>query len=841
MMAKDLADLGLALESADPELEQLIGEVAEHHPDVDREAVRRAYAFAEDRHRAQVRISGEPFITHPLGCARICAGLGLDGTAVAAALLHDTVEDTSASLDDIERLFGDEVASLVDGVTKLSKIHFDSSEEHQAENYRKLIVSMSSDIRVLVIKLADRLHNMRTLAYMTKPKQIQKAKETLEIYAPLAHRLGINSLKWELEDLAFATLHPRRYREIQQMVNQRRPDREAFIEEAGRILSSELEAVGITGVEITGRAKHFYSIYEKMTRKGKEFNEIYDLTAMRVMVDSVKDCYGAVGIIHSLWKPLPGRFKDLIAMPKPNMYQSLHTTVLGPEGKPLEIQIRTYAMHQTAEFGVAAHWLYKEGKGDRPAWVSRMMDWQSETRDPAEFLEAPAVRSLLGRGLRVHAQGRGARPPRGRDAARLRLRRPHRRRPPLRGREDQRPHRAPDLHAPVRATSSRSSPRRRRARPRATGSTWSRPPRPAPRSASSSGASGARTPSTRAARRSRRACARRGSPASAWRARPLLLEVIQEMGFRKADEFYISLGLGKTSVQVVVNKILHRLKAGQAVADEAAPPGVAPRGRRPHTATASSDLGIEVDGLADVLVRLAKCCKPVPGDPILGYISLGRGITIHREDCPNAKALQRNPERFTPVSWGGANQQSFRVEIAVDAWDRAAAARGPVAGVLRERGEHHLRALRDGGPHGPRPLHGRRGRRGHPEGRRQRPPQRGVGLRRLPRDARLLTPGIAGGDRATWYPGAPWNGSISWSRRWPSWRRSPRSASSSRRSGRGAPSAGWRSGWRAPGTPRSTRPCSASPTSRPATRPRRGGRRTSSASSAWARSWASPP
>ena len=669
MMAKDLADLGLALESADPELEQLIGEVAEHHPDVDREAVRRAYAFAEDRHRAQVRNSGEPFITHPLGCARICAGLGLDGTAVAAALLHDTVEDTSAGLDDIERLFGDEVASLVDGVTKLSKIHFDSSEEHQAENYRKLIVSMSSDIRVLVIKLADRLHNMRTLAYMTKPKQIQKAKETLEIYAPLAHRLGINSLKWELEDLAFATLHPRRYREIQQMVNQRRPDREAFIEEAGRILSSELEAVGITGVEITGRAKHFYSIYEKMTRKGKEFNEIYDLTAMRVMVDSVKDCYGAVGIIHSLWKPLPGRFKDLIAMPKPNMYQSLHTTVLGPEGKPLEIQIRTYAMHQTAEFGVAAHWLYKEGKGDRPAWVSRMMDWQSETRDPAEFLEGLRSDLYSDEVYVFTPKGEVRDLPAGATPLDF----------------------AYDVHTDVghRCVGAKINGRivpltytlqsgdfveiLTSKAPRAPSRDWLNLVK----------TTKARSKISQFFRRERREDAehqgrealqeslrKAGLPSQRVAGSPLLLEVIQEMGFRKADEFYISLGLGKTSVQVVVNKILHRLKAGQAVADEAAPAGVAPRGRRPHTATASSDLGIEVDGLADVLVRLAKCCKPVPGDPILGYISLGRGITIHREDCPNAKALQRNPERFTPVSWGGANQQSFRVEIAVDAWDR---------------------------------------------------------------------------------------------------------------------------------------------------------------------------
>ena len=668
-MAKDLADLDLALDSVVPELEQVIAEVAEHHPDVDKDALRRAYAFAEEHHRTQVRNSGEPFITHPLGCARIAAGLGLDGTAVIAALLHDTVEDTSATLQEIEVAFGPEAAALVDGVTKLSKIHFESQEAHQAENYRKLIVSMSSDIRVLVVKLADRLHNMRTLAYMTKPKQIQKAKETLEIYAPLAHRLGIHSLKWELEDLAFATLHPRRYSEIQQMVNQRRPDREAFIEDAGHELARALEDVGILGVEITGRAKHFYSIYEKMTRKGKEFNEIYDLTAMRVLVDSVKDCYGAVGIIHSLWKPLPGRFKDYIAMPKLNMYQSLHTTVIGPEGKPLEIQIRTYAMHATAEFGVAAHWLYKEGGGSQPAWVSRMMDWQKETHDPGEFLEAlrsdlysdevyvftpkgevrdlPAGATPLDFAYDVHtdvghrcvgAKVNGRIVPltytlQSGDFVEI-----------LTSKAARAPSR--DWLQLVTTTKARSKISQFFRRER-------------------------REDAEHRGRESLQDSLRKaGLPSQRVAGSPLLLEVIQEMGFKKAEEFYISLGLQKTSVQVVVNKIMQRLKAGQAVVEDA-PATVEPRGRRPHTSTASSELGIEIDGLADVLVRLAKCCKPVPGDPILGYISLGRGITIHREDCPNAKALKKNPERFTPVTWTGTNQQSFRVEIAVDAWDRA--------------------------------------------------------------------------------------------------------------------------------------------------------------------------
>jgi GTP pyrophosphokinase len=296
--------------------------------------------------------------------AKICAGMRLDTETLCAALLHDTVEDTTASLDEVREAFGDEVAGLVDGVTKLTGITFQSRDEAQAENYRKMMVAMATDIRVILIKLADRLHNMRTLGAMPKQKQIEKAKETLEIYAPLAHRLGIHAIKWELEDLAFASLHPRKYQEIKGLVNQQREEREHYVAKAGGYLAKELEALGIRS-EISGRAKHFYSIYSKMTRKGREFNEIYDLTAMRVIVDSVKDCYGAVGVIHSLWKPLPGRFKDMVAMPKFNMYQALHTTVIGPEGRPLEIQIRTGEMHETAEYGVAAHWRYKEGTGGR--------------------------------------------------------------------------------------------------------------------------------------------------------------------------------------------------------------------------------------------------------------------------------------------------------------------------------------------------------------------------------------------------------------------------------------------------------------------------------------------
>jgi guanosine-3',5'-bis(diphosphate) 3'-pyrophosphohydrolase len=343
-------------------LGDLLAVITEHSVDgsrqIDREAVERAFTFACERHADQRRRSGEDFITHPVEVGKICAGLRLDTETLCAALLHDTVEDTSASLADVQSEFGEEVGQLVDGVTKLTGITFQSRDEQQAENYRKMMVAMASDIRVILIKLADRLHNMRTLEGLPKQKQIEKAKETLDIFAPLAHRLGIHSIKWELEDLAFSSLHPRKYSEIKSLVSQQRTERESYVERAGRYLKQELEAVGIEA-DVSGRAKHFYSIYAKMTKKGREFNEIYDLTAMRVIVDSVKDCYGAIGIIHSLWKPLPGRFKDYVAMPKFNLYQALHTTVIGPEGRPLEIQIRTRQMHFTAEYGVAAHWIYK--------------------------------------------------------------------------------------------------------------------------------------------------------------------------------------------------------------------------------------------------------------------------------------------------------------------------------------------------------------------------------------------------------------------------------------------------------------------------------------------------
>src|SRR5881394_1271967 len=376
-------------------IDELLSDVAAYNPDVDRELITRAFRFAARAHEGQQRRSGEEFVLHPWGAAKICAQLQLDDETIAAALLHDVVEDTDVEIDDVRDEFGDEVAKLVEGITKLTRVHFQSREQAEAENYRKLIIAMAEDARVILIKLADRLHNLREIEYLGKQKQVQKAKETLEVYAPLAHRLGIHALKWELEDLAFQTLHPRKYDEIKTMVAERRVAREGHVAEAADVLAQELEKVDIPA-EISGRAKHFYSIYDKMAKKGREFNEIYDLTAMRVIVErdgeeGTRDCYGALGLIHSLWKPMPGRFKDYVAMPKFNGYRSLHTTVIGPEGRPLEIQVRTREMHETAELGIAAHWAYKSGKAG-PAdaewrqWVKQLMDTSETEAGSVEFL-----------------------------------------------------------------------------------------------------------------------------------------------------------------------------------------------------------------------------------------------------------------------------------------------------------------------------------------------------------------------------------------------------------------------------------------------------------------------
>ena len=650
--------------------------------EIDRARVEEAFVFACEHHADQRRRSGEEFIVHPVGVALICAGMLLDTETLCAALLHDTVEDTTASLSEVEERFGEEVASLVDGVTKLTGITFSSRDEAQAENYRKMIVAMASDVRVVLIKLADRLHNMRTLGALPKQKQLEKARETLEIYAPIAHRLGIHAIKWELEDLSFATLHPRKYAEIKGLVAQQREERESYVTTAGQYLEAELESVGISAL-IAGRAKHFFSIYSKMTRKDREFNEIYDLTAMRVVVASVKDCYGAVGVIHSLWKPLPGRFKDFIAMPKFNMYQSLHTTVIGPEGQPLEIQIRTREMHNMAEYGVAAHWMYKRsadsaktGKAswsedtEKLKWLRSMVDWQSETSDPKEFMETlrvdlfedevyvftpkGEVKSLaagatpLDFAYEVHtdvghrcvgAKVNGKIVPlhyelRSGDIVEV-----------LTSKRERGPSR--DWLAVVKTTRARNKIKQ-----------WFK--------------AESRQDTEHSGREAlQEALRKQGLPSQRISGSALMADVIREMGFRKAEDFYVALGAAKISPKTVVSKILTRLKRGEAAEDEqSASTIISTRRARRRPTNSSSEFGIRVEGVSDVMLRLAKCCRPAPGDDIVGYISLGRGITIHREDCPNALALGRDPDRFTPVAWEGELTTGFKVEIQIDGWDR---------------------------------------------------------------------------------------------------------------------------------------------------------------------------
>jgi GTP diphosphokinase / guanosine-3',5'-bis(diphosphate) 3'-diphosphatase len=655
-------------------VDELLAELESYKPGFDRDLIVRAFQFAAEAHDGQVRRSGQEFIYHPWGAAKILAGLRMDEATIAAALLHDTVEDTGIAVEDIKAEFDEEIAMLVEGVTKLTRVQFSSREQAEAENYRKLVVAMAGDVRVILIKLADRLHNMRTIEYMGKQTQVRKARETLEVYAPIAHRLGIHALKWELEDLAFGTLHPRKYEEIKQMVAERRADREEHVREASLVLQSELDKVDIPA-DISGRAKHFYSIYDKMARKGREFNEIYDLTAMRVIVErsgdeGTRDCYGALGLIHSLWKPMPGRFKDFIAMPKFNGYQALHTTVIGPQGRPLEIQVRTREMHATAEYGVAAHWIYKGARRDSrddewTQWVNSLMDVGTNEADPQEFMKSfrtdlfdeevhiftpkgqvktlPAGSTPIDFAYAVHtdvghrtvgAKVNGRIVPlhyQLQNGDRVEI---------LTSKQERGPSR--DWLSLAKSSRARNKIRQ-----------WY-------------------TRETREDQEARgresleHALKQQNLPYTKLRHSAVLAQVIRDLGFKKAEDFYLALGSGRLQPGAIVNKVIQRLKT-EGVAEEAPIVVKAPRSR---STVSGTDVGVVVEGVEDVLVRLAKCCTPVPGDPIVGYISLGKGITIHRADCPNVRALKRNEERFTPVDWSGEQTKSFRVQIAVTSWDR---------------------------------------------------------------------------------------------------------------------------------------------------------------------------
>jgi guanosine-3',5'-bis(diphosphate) 3'-pyrophosphohydrolase len=635
--------------------------LAGHYPQADLTVLRQAFEFAQQAHRGQTRVTGEPYVTHPLAAARILADIGIDPVAVTAAVLHDVPEDSDFTLNDIEERFGAEVAQLVDGVTKLSKFSTHSHEEQQAENIRKMFLAMAEDIRVVLIKLADRLHNMRTLYALPQEKQLRIARQTMEIYAPLAERLGIWSIKWELEDLAFKTLEPDAYRELARMVDTRRKAREAFINRAIAILRPELERSGIKA-ELSGRPKHLYSIRKKMERKGADIGEIYDVYAVRVLVDEVKDCYAALGVVHSLWRPIPGQFDDYIAVPKPNLYQSLHTAVIAMDGQPLEIQIRTQAMHQVSEVGIAAHWRYKEGsRADREydaklAWLRQVMDWQREVSDATEFVEGVKLDVFQDQVFVFTPKGEIKDLPAGATpldfAYRIHTDVGHRcigakvnnRLVPLdyrlqngdiveivTTRGDHGPSR--DWLNVVRTSHAREKIRQ-----------WFK------RQEHDENVAHGRD----ALERDLRRLARTNLGAV---GQDRIMEIARAYNFDTLDDFYAAIGYGAIGTQQVVTRLGVVDDAQLALPPTAPPPSPLRQG------------GVRVKGVEDLLVRFGKCCHPIPGDPIIGFITRGKGVTVHQRSCQTVLG-ERETARLIEVEWEGQAQQTYPIAIRIEAYDR---------------------------------------------------------------------------------------------------------------------------------------------------------------------------
>jgi guanosine-3',5'-bis(diphosphate) 3'-pyrophosphohydrolase len=673
---------------AQPEgLEALLRSVKDYNAKADLGLIRRAYAFAAAAHEGQSRLSGEPFIEHPLAVASVLADLGLDTTTLVAALLHDTVEDTPATLADLEREFGAEVVRIVDGLTKIETIGFKTREHEQAENVRKMIVAMAGDIRVLLIKLADRLHNMRTLSALAPNKQRANATETLEIYAPLAHRLGVEQVKWELEDLSFKTLHPGPYREIANLVEKRRGERQQYIDGVLNAARTRLREAGVKA-EVEGRPKHLYSIYEKMVVGGKEFNEIYDLAGVRILVDSIRDCYGALGAIHSLWKPVPGRFKDYVAMPKSNMYQSLHTTVVGPQGRPIEVQIRTGEMHRTAEYGIAAHWRYKEGRDGRKAreaadlaWLGQMLEWLKDMADPREFMEGLKIDLYGGQVFVFTPKGDVINLPSGATPVDF----------------------AYSIHTEVghRTIGAKVSGKlvpldyelrtgdtvevlTSKAQGEGPSQDWLRFVK-TPRARNKIRQWFSRERREDALEEGRDALQRlmrkQNVPFKRLATEDALQHVAAEMKFPDLEALYVGVGEGHVSPQSVIAR-LTRIVSGT-TEDDVTEPALARPVRVERTDVSS---GVVVPGSVDVWVRLARCCTPVPGDDIIGFVTRGQGVSVHRRDCPNARALMSTPERLIDVTWRAGRPTSFVVAIQVEALDRTRLL-SDVATVLSD---HHV-------------------------------------------------------------------------------------------------------------------------------------------------------
>lgn len=676
-MRSRLARIGAKAPTGNPVLEPLFRSVRANHPKADLALLERAYMVAEQMHGTQMRKSGDRYITHPLAVTTILADIGMTEPTLVAALLHDTVEDTPYTLEELRKDFGDEVAVLVDGVTKLDKVQYGDSA--QAETIRKMIVAMSRDIRVLVIKLADRLHNMRTLRYLKAETQERKARETLDIYAPLAHRLGMNTLKWELEDLAFATLHPKMYDEIVRLVADRAPSRDQFLAEVIDRVETDLREAKIKA-KVTGRPKHYYSIYQKMIVGGREFSDIYDLVGIRILVDEDRDCYSVLGVLHSRWNPVLGRFKDYVAMPKFNMYQSLHTTVIGPQGKPVELQIRTFAQHRRAEYGVAAHWKYKEdtkagvdtdrrGDIDDMSWLQQLLDWQQEVEDPGEFLES--LRFEMNQAQVYVFTPRGDVVPLPVDATPVDFAyavhtevghhtigaRVNGRLVPLESSLDN-----GDVVEVFTSKAASAGPSR----------DWLNFVK-SPRARSKIRQWFTKERREEAIERGKEQIAKlmrkEGLPLKRLMTHESLMQAAVHFNHADVSALYAAVGENNLSAQAVVRRVID-LHGGDDGAAEDLAEGVTIT-RRSRATASSTDSGVVIKGVDDVWVKLAKCCTPVPPDPILGFVTKGGGVSVHRRSCTNAASLENQPERLIEVEWAPSSQSTFLVNIQVEALDRA--------------------------------------------------------------------------------------------------------------------------------------------------------------------------
>ncbi|MFI9362144.1 RelA/SpoT family protein [Kitasatospora sp. NPDC053057] len=712
-MRARLARLGGQRSSVlNPVLEPLFRSIRANDPKADPALLRdieRAYAVAEKWHRGQKRKSGDPYITHPLAVATILAELGMDAPTLMAGLLHDTVEDTDYGLETLRKDFGDSVALLVDGVTKLDRVKF--GEAAQAETVRKMVVAMAKDPRVLVIKLADRLHNMRTMRYLKREKQEKKARETLEIYAPLAHRLGMNTIKWELEDLAFAILYPKMYDEIVRLVAERAPKRDEYLATVIDQVQADLRGARITA-SVTGRPKHYYSVYQKMIVRGRDFAEIYDLVGIRVLVDTVRDCYAALGTIHARWNPVPGRFKDYIAMPKFNMYQSLHTTVIGPGGKPVELQIRTFDMHRRAEYGIAAHWKYKQravagaskvrtdtptqtrkddkaGAVNEMAWLRQLLDWQKETADPGEFLESlrfdlasnevfvftpkgdvialPAGATPVDFAFAVHTEV-GYRTIGARVNGRL---------VPLESTLEN-----GDTVEVFTSKAENAGPSR----------DWLGFVK-SPRARNKIRAWFSKERREEAIEHGKeaivRAMRKQGLPIQRILTGDSLVTLAHEMRYPDISSLYAAIGEGHVAAQNIVQKLVQALGGEEGATEDLAETATPTHDRRAVRRRAKGDPGVIVKGVEDVWVKLSRCCTPVPGDPIVGFVTRGNGVSVHRADCVNVESLSQQPERMIDVEWAATQSSVFLVAIQVEALDRSRL----LSDVTRVLSDQHVNIL----------------------------------------------------------------------------------------------------------------------------------------------------